>query len=151
LAIGTGDMNGRGHFVLRVAELVEQAQDAIESEIDLLGMKREQAFEDGGASKIGRVVLDAHSAALAVMASVGTTRVAVALTTAGAVVDFIRGRERRIMRCSTRDSVGRSSWRCTTMSIMPCSSKYSARWKPSGSRSRMVLAMTRGPAKPICA
>ena len=51
----------------------------------------------------------------------------------------------------SRASVGRSSWRCTTMSTMPCSRRYSARWKPSGSFSRMVCSMTRGPAKPISA
>ncbi len=47
--------------------------------------------------------------------------------------------------------VSRSLWRCTTMSIMPCSVRYSARWKPSGSFSRMVCSMTRGPANPISA
>ena len=37
------------------------------------------------------------------------------------------------------------------MSTMPCSSRYSARWKPSGSFSRMVSSITRAPAKPITA
>ena len=37
------------------------------------------------------------------------------------------------------------------MSIAPFSSKNSARWKPSGSFSRTVCSMTRGPAKPISA
>ena len=41
----------------------------------------------------------------------------------------------------------RSSWRCTTMSTMPWSRRYSARWKPSGSFSRMVCSMTRGAGK----
>ena len=45
---------------------------------------------------------------------------------------------------SSRASVARSSWRCTTMSTMPCSIRYSARWKPSGSFSRMVCSITRG-------
>ena len=31
----------------------------------------------------------------------------------------------------------------------PWSSRYSARWKPSGSFSPMVCSMTRGPAKPM--
>ena len=47
--------------------------------------------------------------------------------------------------------VSRISCRCTTMSIMPCASRYSDRWKPSGSFSRMVCSITRGPAKPISA
>ena len=38
-----------------------------------------------------------------------------------------------------------------TRSSMPWSSRYSARWKPSGSVSRMVCSMTRGPAKQISA
>ena len=43
------------------------------------------------------------------------------------------------------------AWRCTTMSTMPWSLRYSARWKPSGSFSRMVCSITRGPAKPMSA
>ena len=43
---------------------------------------------------------------------------------------------------------GRSA-RTTTRSTMPFSCRYSARWKPGGSFSRMVASMTRGPAKPI--
>ncbi len=43
------------------------------------------------------------------------------------------------------------SRRCTTWSTMPCSFRYSARWKPSGSFSRMVCSITRGPANPISA
>ena len=37
------------------------------------------------------------------------------------------------------------------MSIAPFSSRNSARWKPSGSFSRTVCSITRGPAKPISA
>ena len=51
----------------------------------------------------------------------------------------------------SRASVARSSVRLTTMSTIPCSRKYSARWKPSGSYSRTVCSITRGPAKPISA
>ena len=53
-----------------------------------------------------------------------------------------------VSRRQSRARVGRSSWRCTTMSTMPWSFRYSARWKPSGSFSRMVCSITRGPAKP---
>ena len=45
----------------------------------------------------------------------------------------------------------RRSLRATTRSIMPWSSRYSERWKPSGSVSRMVCSMTRGPAKQMSA
>ena len=34
---------------------------------------------------------------------------------------------------------------------MPCSTRNSLRWKPSGSFCRMVCSMTRGPAKPMSA
>ena len=37
------------------------------------------------------------------------------------------------------------------MSIAPFSSRNSARWNPSGSFSRTVCSITRGPAKPISA
>src|SRR3981189_1348293 len=37
------------------------------------------------------------------------------------------------------------------MSTAPFSSRNSARWKPSGSFSRTVCSMTRGPAKPMSA
>ena len=52
---------------------------------------------------------------------------------------------------SNRAIVARISRRDTTMSTMPCSIRYSERWKPSGSFSRIVCSMTRGPAKPISA
>ena len=50
-----------------------------------------------------------------------------------------------------RASVAFSSVRFTTMSTMPCSCRYSARWNPSGNFSRTVCSITRGPAKPISA
>ena len=37
------------------------------------------------------------------------------------------------------------------MSMAPFCSRNSARWKPSGSFSRTVFSITRGPAKPISA
>ena len=48
-------------------------------------------------------------------------------------------------------SSSRMSLRVTTRSSMPWSSRYSARWKPSGRVSRMVCSITRGPAKQISA
>ena len=43
----------------------------------------------------------------------------------------------------------RRSARCTIMSTTPCSSRNSLRWNPSGSVSRTVCSITRGPAKPM--
>ena len=45
--------------------------------------------------------------------------------------------------------VARNWRRSTIMSIAPVCNRNSARWKPSGSFSRTVFSMTRGPAKPI--
>src|SRR5690606_24977098 len=45
----------------------------------------------------------------------------------------------------------RSSRRSQIWSMAPCSSRNSERWKPSGSVSRTVCSITRGPAKPISA
>ena len=42
----------------------------------------------------------------------------------------------------------RSSRRSTIMSTAPLSCRNSARWKPSGSFTRTVVSITRGPAKP---
>ena len=50
---------------------------------------------------------------------------------------------------STVASLAFRSRRWTTMSTMPCSCRYSARWNPSGSFSRIVSWITRWPAKPI--
>ena len=45
----------------------------------------------------------------------------------------------------------RCCWRGTTMSTMPWTRRYSARWNPSGNRSRIVCSITRAPAKPMTA
>src|SRR5262249_5702891 len=54
-------------------------------------------------------------------------------------------------RPRSRDSFSRSSLRGTMASIMPCCSRNSLRWNPSGSFCRKVCSMTRGPAKPMSA
>ena len=48
---------------------------------------------------------------------------------------------------SSWPSFARSSLRGTMASIIPCSSRNSERWKPSGSFWRMVCSMTRGPGE----
>ena len=50
-----------------------------------------------------------------------------------------------------RPSVAFISERSTMKSSIPCSSRNSERWKPSGSVWRIVCSITRGPAKPISA
>ena len=52
---------------------------------------------------------------------------------------------------SACESLSFISCRETIMSTMPCSSRYSERWNPSGSCWRIVCSITRGPAKPMSA
>src|SRR5574343_1361568 len=67
----------------------------------------------------------------------------------------VAGRETgdgRFISCANRRARrGRSSLRGMIISMAPCSSRNSLRWKPSGSFSRTVCSITRGPAKPISA
>src|SRR5262249_46046046 len=122
LAVGAGDMDDRRQPVLRIAKVGEKTLDAVENEIDPLRRKGRKPFEDrvalGGA--------EAHGA------RAGSTAVRASTVRVCGGGSFAFGRERRISRCTRREITVRSSWRCTTMSIMPCSSRYSARWKPSG-------------------
>src|SRR5690242_1039449 len=57
----------------------------------------------------------------------------------------------RVSSASSRASSSRRLRRSTIMSSAPLSSRNSARWNPSGSVSRTVCSITRGPAKPISA
>ena len=57
----------------------------------------------------------------------------------------------RCRSASVRAITGRSWRRSTIMSIAPFSSRNSLRWKPSGSFSRTVFSITRGPANPTSA
>ena len=58
---------------------------------------------------------------------------------------------RGVMKPRQLSSTSRSLARPTSMSIMPCSTRNSLRWNPSGSVWRIVCSMTRGPANPISA
>ena len=51
LAVGAGDMDHRRQLALGMIELIEQPQDAVQHQIDLLGMKRQQPFEDRVATR----------------------------------------------------------------------------------------------------
>src|SRR5208283_4880475 len=55
------------------------------------------------------------------------------------------------MKSNAREMYCFMSRRCTTASSIPCCSRNSLRWKPSGSFWRIVCSMTRGPAKPMSA
>ena len=63
----------------------------------------------------------------------------------------LRGTGSRLRSVTRRATLSRSWRRSTIMSIAPFSSRNSERWKPSGSVSRTVCSMTRGPAKPMSA
>jgi hypothetical protein len=58
------------------------------------------------------------------------------------------GSARPVNFASNEAMRSRICWRCTIMSIAPCSSRNSLRWKPRGSFWRMVCSMMFGPAKP---
>ncbi len=111
LAVGAGDVDDRRQAPLRMAERSENAPHALEREIDPLGMQRQEPRDDG---------IDlAHAMGMGVgpaQACAGTGKLPV---TSGAG-DLVNSRHRL-------DSVARNRWRCTTMSTMPCSLRYSAR------------------------
>src|SRR6266849_479204 len=129
LAVGAGDMHDRRQMLVRIAERREQPPHAVERQVDKLGMEPQQPLQDP---------VDGQGQARSERAAAGRVTMCV-------------GGSRRRSRSMMRAIVSRSSRRGTTMSIMPCSSRYSARWKPSGSFSRMVSSMTRAPAKPTTA
>src|SRR5262249_22124911 len=66
----------------------------------------------------------------------------------GAQAGYAAGRPSHI-RPRQRASVAFISDRSTMRSSIPCSSRNSDRWKPSGSVWRIVCSITRGPAKPM--
>src|SRR5579864_788849 len=131
-AVGAGDMDHRRKLFLGIAEIIEQALNAPEREIDLLGMKLQQPLENRRAFAVVDVLVKAaHSAALEpTMAEASGTRrvdVAVTVTIGGTGTGRERGRDLFMTRWTSFESAGRNSWRGTTKSIMPCSSRYSAR------------------------
>ena len=54
LAVRARDMDDGRQFLLRVAQIGEQPQDAVQRQVDLLGMKRQQPFENSVASGVVR-------------------------------------------------------------------------------------------------
>ena len=60
LAVGAADVDHRRDAVLRPAELLQQGLDPLQREVDLLGMERGQALQDGVGRRGG---LQLHAAA----------------------------------------------------------------------------------------
>ncbi len=60
LAIGAGDMDHRRQLQLRIAQLGQQPQDAVQRQVDLLGMQRQQALEDRVAARDTRSLRSRH-------------------------------------------------------------------------------------------
>src|SRR5438105_1642490 len=114
LPVGAGDMNYRRNPPLGMTELRQQALDAIQYEVDALGMKRQQPFK----YDIAAIGWACH-------------------LSAGINADSPPVPGCRVRTRSNFLSASFSSRRSTIMSIMPCSSRYSARWNPSGNRSRI--------------
>ncbi len=108
LAVGPGHMDHRRQMPLRMAERRQQALDAIERQIDAFGMQRQQARLDG-ADRRSAGTRCVHAGAGRLMRGL--------VASAGA---FSKIRQSRAM-------VARRSRRCTTMSTMPWSRRYSAR------------------------
>ena len=125
LAVGAGDVEDRRKLVLRAAEPVEQRARCARARAG-----RRPARASTSRSSCAWTPGCAERAKSAIRRPPSPP-----------------ARDRR----SSSASFSFSSPRGTTMSIMPCSSRYSARWKPSGSFSRMVCSITRWPAKPISA
>ena len=116
-AVGARDMDHRRQLGFRMIEPRQQAVHAIEAEIDALRMQgrqpRDQFTERPGIG--GRQV---HAWGAAGTASgvgticAGSTTCGEGFEAASSAGDLVRIRH-------SRASVGRISWRCTTMSIMP--------------------------------
>ena len=125
LAISAGDMDHRRQFAFGMIEPLQQALHAVETEIDLVRMQSGQPRDQfaqrlmqwGRGSVHALGAAGALSAADTICAALTTLAGFGAVSTAG---DLVRSRH-------SRAKVGRMSWRCTTMSTMPCSFRYSAR------------------------
>src|SRR6185437_10350540 len=109
-AVGPRDMDYRRQAPLGMTELGKQSLQPFKAKIDQPRVQAMQSLDD--AFDAGAGCVSHHRQA----ASRSLTR----------------------SRSITRASISLSSVRLTTMSRMPCSCRYSARWKPSGNFSRTV-------------
>src|SRR3954464_8647381 len=150
LAIGPGDVDPRRQLALGVTEPLKQAVHPLHPEIDAFLMQGRQPPDQFAERRLCAVSGRVHACGAAGATS-GANTICAGLVTGCADFDAVSGAGDLVKRRQSRAKVGRKSWRCTTMSTIPCSFRYSARWKPSGSFSRMVCSSTRAPAKPISA
>ena len=102
LAVGAGDMDDRRQMLVRTAECREQPLYPLERQIDEPDMERLQPLENDIAGQRPNSMPAAPK-------------------------DGGTGAPCRVRRSRSRASVALSSRRGTTMSTMPCSSRYSAR------------------------
>ena len=120
LAVGARDMDDRRQCAVRgLPSAASSRRMRSSARSILLGMQRQQALGEWRRCRSAEAVMR-RIAGAAVAAPAGRQHLAARLAPVSSA------------DAAARDRVGRSSWRCTTMSIMPCSSRYSARWKPSG-------------------
>src|SRR5688572_17744299 len=129
LAVGSRDVQG-GEAAFGMTERFTQARDVVEPQLDAEGLERKQTVEQLRGQRTDQ-----------------DSGVDVANTGTCSNTDD-PARSARMKR-RARAMVALRSRRSTTMSSMPCSTRNSLRWNPSGSFWRMVCSMTRGPAKPI--
>ena len=125
LAVGAGNVDHRRQAPFRMAERGEEALDAAEREIDAFRVQRQQSREDGLPALLPGLVrgggAGASTAAQRAHAGAGRLKCGCGRPAAGAaaVGAFISSWQSRAM-------VALRSWRCTTMSTMPWSRRYSA-------------------------
>ena len=114
-AVRSGDVDHRWEPLLRMAQVAQQRLQPFEAEVDQDGVERAQPPED--VVRSGDVVHPSIPRPYLQRASAGCS----SCETRGLMVDGVRS-----SRPITRPSVAASSPRCTTMSTMPWSSRYSA-------------------------
>src|SRR5262249_3430354 len=152
LAVGPGDMECRRQPPLGMPERGEHAPHAIARPIDPVRMQRGEP-RDGGLDGGHVFVISTRPPWRGALRWRTPREPKDGRQPAAGSGNFSTGGFGRALVSSLQRfaSVGRRSRRWTTMSTMPWALRYSARWKPSGSFSRMVCSMTRGPAKPMSA
>src|SRR5271163_183287 len=131
-------MDDRRQFAFGMIEPLKEPLHPLQTKVDAFGMQPGQPGNQIAMRHRGK---SAHTdGAAGTSSEAGGIVAGVAIGAAGLVA--LSGVGDLVNRRQSRASVGRSSWRCTTISTMPWSFRYSARWKPSGSFSRMVCSIT---------
>ena len=119
LAVGPGNMNDRRDTSFGMIETLKNAPHPVEREIDPLGMKRSKTRQNvvvGRRRFLGR--RRCHAGDAVAGRSTGSDALRDSKPSAGGAL---------VSKRQIRANVARKSWRCTTISTMPCSFRYSAR------------------------